>query len=68
MRQVIEAMKRVSGKNFEVQVTRRRPGDPAVLIADNRKIQQFLGWKPQYDDLDFICQTAFEWEKKSLSL
>jgi UDP-glucose 4-epimerase len=62
--EVIESMKRVSGQNFEVKMSPRRPGDPSVVVADSSKIKRVLGWQPKFDDLDLICRTAYEWEKK----
>ncbi|WP_035586593.1 UDP-glucose 4-epimerase GalE [Hippea jasoniae] len=64
VKEVIETMKRVSGVDFRVEVTERRLGDPAVLIADSTKIKTEMGFKPEYGDIEFICKTAYEWEKK----
>lgn len=64
VREVIDTVKTVSGIDFTVKTSPRRAGDPAVLISDNTKILEQLHWKPQYDDLNLICQTALEWEKK----
>nr|WP_083754370.1 hypothetical protein [Nitratiruptor sp. SB155-2] len=58
-------MQKVRGHyNFLVEITGRRAGDPAILIANSQKIQQKMGWKPKYNDLELICKTALEWEKK----
>lgn len=62
--EVVNTMKKVSGVDFKVEITKRREGDPALLVADNEKILKKLNWKPKYDDLNFICKTALEWEKK----
>ena len=62
--EVLEAVRRVSGRDFRVNQGARRPGDPAVVFADTSKIRRVLGWKPQHEDLDFICQTAFAWEQE----
>lgn len=64
VKEVIDTVKKVSEVDFEVEVASRRAGDPAILIADNKKILQKTNWKPKYDDLEFICKTALEWEKK----
>jgi len=64
VREVVETMKRVSGVDFDAQVSRRRPGDPAVLIADSSKLRAKTSWRPRYDDLELICRSALEWEKK----
>ncbi|MCP4148980.1 MAG: UDP-glucose 4-epimerase GalE, partial [bacterium] len=49
---------------FTVIKSDRRPGDPPLLVADSSLIQKDLGWKPRFDDLDYIIKTAWEWEKK----
>ncbi len=64
VKEVIDTMKKVSGIDFKVEIAPRRAGDPAVLIAKNDKIIKKMGWKPKYDNLDIICKTAYEWEKK----
>lgn len=64
VREVIKQVQVVHGKPFKVVETDRRAGDPASLIADNRKILKTLDWTPKYDDLRIICKTAYEWEKK----
>ncbi|MGI6395095.1 MAG: UDP-glucose 4-epimerase GalE [bacterium] len=62
--EVIEAVKKVTKKDFSVTNSSRRAGDPAKLTADNSKILRELDWKPEHLDLDFICKTAYLWEKK----
>jgi UDP-glucose 4-epimerase len=64
VREVIDAMKEVSGVDFPVREAPRRPGDPPALIADNTKILRHLHWRPQCEDLALICKTALAWEKK----
>lgn len=66
VKEVIQTMKKVSGVDFQVQVAPRRKGDPSILIADNTKIKEKMGFKPRYDNLEFICKTALEWERKLL--
>ena len=67
VREVIEAVKRITGVDFPVVEAPRREGDPPALVADNRKIREVLGWEPEFDDLDFIVKTAWEWELKGRS-
>ena len=62
--ETIEAVRRVSGRNFAVQYAPRRPGDIMTMIADTRRIRSALDWKPQYDDLDTIATHALAWEEK----
>ena len=61
VRQVLDAVGRAAGKPVPAQVTPRRPGDPAVLVADSRKARAELGWKPKYPDIDSIVGTAWNW-------
>lgn len=62
--EVIEAVKRVSGRNFAVQNTDRRPGDIMTMVADVSRLQATLEWMPQYDNLDMIATHALAWEEK----
>ena len=62
--EVIEAVKRVSGVNFDVRLSPRRPGDPPEIVADSFKIRSQLGWQPQIDDLQQIVRHALEWEER----
>ncbi|WP_297455326.1 UDP-glucose 4-epimerase GalE [Persephonella sp.] len=62
VREVVETAKKVTGIDFPVEETDRRPGDPAVLVADNSKLVNKLDWKPKYDDIEYIIKTAWNWE------
>jgi UDP-glucose 4-epimerase len=62
--ETIEAVRRVSGRNFAVQYAPRRPGDIMTMIADTRRIRSVLDWTPQYDDLETIARHALAWEEK----
>ncbi|MEQ1650896.1 MAG: UDP-glucose 4-epimerase GalE [Hyphomicrobium sp.] len=62
--EVIAAVKRVSGKDFKVKLSPRRPGDPAAIVAASAKIRSELGWTPEHDDLDKIVGQALAWEKR----
>lgn len=64
VKQVIATIKKISGVDFTVDIVKRREGDPAELVADNTKILQEMGWTPQFNDLNIICQSALDWEKK----
>jgi len=61
---VIETVKRVSGVDFRVEMSERRPGDPAQIVAASDKARATLHWQPRYDDLDQIVANALEWEQK----
>ncbi len=60
--EVVEVVKRISGRDFEVRLSPRRPGDPAQIIAGADRIRNELGWTPKYDDLDAIVAQALAWE------
>ena len=61
--EVINSVKRVSGRDFPVELRGRRAGDPAALVADVGRIRATLDWRPQYDDLDTIVRHALAWEQ-----
>ncbi|ACO04487.1 MAG TPA: UDP-glucose 4-epimerase GalE [Persephonella sp.] len=62
VREVINTAKKVTDIDFKVEEADRRPGDPPVLVADSTKLKQKLNWIPQFDDLEYIIQTAWNWE------
>lgn len=63
VREVIETVERVSGRQVTVQVGARRPGDPAVLVGSSARARQLLGWAPRFDSLETIVSTAWEWHQ-----
>jgi UDP-glucose 4-epimerase len=64
VQQVIETVKKVSGKNFKVTQSPRRQGDPPVLTADATKAINELGWKVRNPELEKIVETAWKWHNK----
>ena len=62
VREVFSECESVVGSNIPVEECARRPGDPAVLIADNEKAKKVLGWEPKYTLRDSI-ETAWNWER-----
>lgn len=64
VREVIEAVERVNGAKLPVIYGPRRAGDPAGIVAGATRVREVLGWKPQYENLDFIVETALNWERK----
>jgi UDP-glucose 4-epimerase len=61
---VIEAVKRVSGVDFKVDMAPRRPGDPAQIVAQSERVRSKLGWRPRHDDLSTIVRDALNWERE----
>ncbi len=64
VREVITAVKKVSGKDFKVINAGPRPGDPPVLTSDATKAKNELGWSPQLPDLEQIVATAWQWHNQ----
>jgi UDP-glucose 4-epimerase len=62
--EVIDTVKKVSGKDFPVEFAPRRAGDPMAIVARADKIRATLGWKPALDDLSKIVTHAYDWEIK----
>lgn len=58
--EIINSCESVTAKKINYQITGRRPGDPAILVADNRKAGRLLGWETEFN-LDRIISTAWKW-------
>ncbi len=64
VREVIDTARHVTGTNFKVVETARRPGDPPRLIAAAGRAKQVLGWTPLSSDLENIVRTAWNWTRR----
>ena len=64
VREVIEVCREVTGKKIPVVEKPRRPGDPPRFIAASEKIKRELGWKPQFENLRAIIESAWRWHQK----
>jgi UDP-glucose-4-epimerase GalE len=64
VRQVLQAIERVTGRPVPHQVGARRAGDPARLVASSARARSELGWRPQLDRLDTIVETAWTWHSR----
>jgi len=64
VREVIQTVKKVSGRDFTVTEAAPRPGDPAVLTAEAGKAKNQLGWRPRHGELEEIIETAWRWHNK----
>ncbi len=62
--QIIQMAKEITKVDIPFKIQGRRKGDPAELIADNKKIMNLLDWNPKYSDLETIVKSAWNWEKK----
>jgi len=63
VKEMIDAARKVTGHAIPAEVTPRRAGDPARLIASSTKAKQELGWTPKYDDVETIIASAWAWHK-----
>jgi UDP-glucose 4-epimerase len=64
VREVIDSVRRVTGRPIAVDEHERRPGDPAVLVASSEKIKAELGWDPKFAELDQIIASAWQWHQR----
>ena len=63
VKDVVDAVARVVGREVPFTMGPRRPGDPGVLFASSARIKQELGWRPQFEDIDTIVRTAWAWRE-----
>lgn len=63
VKEVIEMTRKVTGKEIPEEIAPRRPGDPSILIASSEKVTEQLQWRPKYDSLEKIIDTAWNWHK-----
>ncbi len=61
--EVVSAVERVTGQTVLQKTSSRRPGDPAVLCASSERARDVLDWRPQYEELDVIVETAWRWHR-----
>ena len=61
VKEVIEVARKVTGKEIKAEIAERRAGDPATLIASSKKAMEELQWKPKYNSLETIIDTAWKW-------
>jgi UDP-glucose 4-epimerase len=64
VKQVIETVKKVSGKDFKVVESERRPGDAPILTSDATKAMNELSWRPKWTKLEKIVESAWQWHNQ----
>ncbi len=64
VREITDAIGRVSGREILCREAPRRPGDPPVLVANSRRLKNRLNWTPTHVDVDAIVYSALEWERR----
>ena len=63
IREVLDMARQITGRDIPAVAGQRRPGDPATLIADSTRIQNELGWSPEFNQLHQIIETAWQWHQ-----
>ena len=63
--EVVESVKRVTGREFTVTLSDRRQGDPARLVGSSDKARKVLGWEPKYGEIDAIVAHAWKWHQNA---
>jgi len=61
---VINSARRVTGREIDYNFADRRPGDPAVLVGSSERVTRELGWKPEFNNLETILETAWKWHSR----
>ncbi|MDR0911316.1 MAG: UDP-glucose 4-epimerase GalE [Methanobrevibacter sp.] len=64
VKEVIDTCEKITKKEINKEIANRREGDPDILIADSKKAINVLNWKPKFNSLDKIVETAWKWHKK----
>jgi len=64
VREVVAACRKITGRKIDTIEKPRRPGDPPRLIASSEKIKNELGWRPRFQSLDTIIESAWAWHQK----
>ncbi|MDP4178873.1 MAG: UDP-glucose 4-epimerase GalE [Bacillota bacterium] len=67
VKEVIDVTKKITGIDIKAEIAPRRAGDPAVLIASSEKAIKELHWKPKYDSLETIIETAWNYHKNHIN-
>ena len=67
VRSVVAEVQRVTGRSVKVKIAARRDGDSPALVADPRRAQATLGWRPRHSSLEEIVETGWRWERAALS-
>ena len=65
VQEMLDATRKVTGKPIPSEITDRRPGDPAKLVASSKKAHEVLNWKAEYSDVETLVKTAWDIYKNS---
>ena len=63
--EIVEAARKVTGHQIPARITKRRQGDPDILIASSEKAEKILGWERKYETIESIIESAWKWHKNN---
>jgi UDP-glucose 4-epimerase len=63
VKEVVEAARKITGRNIEAKISPRRSGDPSRLVANAAKAKEVLGWNPQFPEIEKIIESAWKWHE-----
>lgn len=63
VKQVVEAARKITGREIKAEIAARRAGDPSRLVADAKKAREVLGWNPQFPEIEKIIESAWTWHE-----
>ena len=63
VKEVVEAARKITGREIKAEIAPRRAGDPSRLVADAEKARKILGWKPQFPEIEKIIESAWAWHE-----
>lgn len=63
--EILQAARKVTDKEIPASIGPRRSGDPSTLIASSEKAKKILGWKPKFDNIEKIIETAWKWHENN---
>lgn len=63
VKEVVDAVKKESGSDFEAKLASRRPGDPAILVSDPSRLKKEFGWEPKHSRISSIVASALKWHR-----
>jgi len=66
VKEILDIVSRISGKKLNIVYGNRREGDPPILVGSSKKAYEILGWKPEFDKISDIIETAYRWHLKNI--
>jgi UDP-glucose 4-epimerase len=66
VKEILDIVSKVSGKKLNIVYGKRREGDPPILVGSSKKTYEILGWKPEFDNISDIIETAYRWHLKNI--